>query len=242
MSSSPFSSNAESLRHDILEFRSWRCHHDPVFNGHFVSVQRWQAGQLKQRHQHLLDDPRYTAVTQFFLTEMYGGLDLTELANEVERALPIATRLMPDSVLGTAATALQLNSLTGALDQRMAEILFEEMQVPEITEETYCAAYRIAAPRADRERQLDLITALGMGLDRYVRSGLIYATFRMAHKPAQYAGLSALYNFLDRGFVVMRPMGSAQDFIAAFVETEREVMDNIFAGRPNPSDVVPRRP
>jgi hypothetical protein len=229
-----FSSNAESLRHDVQEFRDWRCHRDPVFNERFIALQKWQVASLKQRHLPLLQDPRYTDVTGFFLNEMYGGLDLTELADEVERALPIATRLMPDSVLGTAAIALQLNSLTGALDQRMAEILFEDMQLVEITEQAFCAAYRKASSREERDYQMELIGMLGLGLDKYVRSRIIYASFRLAHKPAQYAGLTALYGFLERGFEVMRPMGSARDFISAFIDVERKVIDNIWTGREDP--------
>lgn len=234
MKAQRFASNADSLRHDVQEFRGWRCHHDAAFNEKFIALQKWQVASLKARHQPLLEDPRYTEVTGFFLNEMYGGLDLTALADEIEKALPIATRLMPDSVLGTAAIALQLNSLTGALDQRTTEVLFEEMAVREITEESYCEAFRAAAPREEREYQLELVGMLGLGLDKYVRSRVIYASFRLAHKPAQYAGLTSLYGFLDRGFEVMRPMGSARDFIAAFIDVERQTVDNIWNKRENP--------
>jgi len=232
-----FASNAESLRHEVAEFRRWRCHSDPVFNQHFIALQKWQVASLRQRHANLLADPRYTEVTTFFLNEMYGGLDLTALADEVERALPLATRLMPDAVLGTAAIALELNAITGDLDQRMAAILFEEMGLTEITEEAYCQAHLQACPRREREYQMELISLLGQGLDKYVRSRVIYASFRLAHKPAQYAGLTALYGFLDRGFAVMRPMGSAADFIAAFTGVELKVIDNIWSGRANPLQV-----
>lgn len=232
-----FSSNAESLRHEVAEFRRWRCHHDPAFKQHFIDIQKWQVASLRVRHANLLADPRYTAVTSFFLNEMYGGLDLTAMADEVESALPLATRLMPDAVLGTAAIALELNSITGELDQLTATVLFEEMGVTEITEANYCEAYRRACPRAEREYQMELIGLLGQGLDKYVRSRVIYASFRLAHKPAQYAGLTALYGFLDRGFTVMRPMGSAADFIAAFTGVELKVVDNIWSGRANPLQV-----
>lgn len=229
---------ADLLRYEIHQFRSWRCHTDAEFDGHFKQIQKWQADRLTERHSHLLEDSRYKAVTNFFLSDMYGGLDLTELANEVERALPLAAKLLPDSVLRTSGVALELNSLTGTLDQRVTEILFDEMRVDEITTENYCEAYRMAAPKEERHRQMDLITELGMGLDKYVRSRVIYATFKLANKPAHMAGLGGLYDFLGRGFEVMRPMGSAHEFISAFANVERQVIENIWAGNPTPFDVI----
>jgi len=167
---------------------------------------------------------------------MYGGLDLTELANEIERALPIATRLLPDSVMRTSVVALELNSLTGELDEAIASILFEQMGVTEITDEAMAEAFRLAGSRQLRDRQIALLRELSMGLDKYVRSRVIYATFKIAGKPAHMAGLGALYDFLGRGFTVMRPMGSAQEFLDLFLNQETEIMDKIYGMHPRPFD------
>ncbi len=227
-------STADQLRAEIASFRNWRIHSDPEFNQFFVKLQVWQVERLKKTHAGLLKDPHYQAATEFFLSDMYGGLDLTELANEVERALPIASRLLPDSVLRTSGVALELNSLTGELDQRMTEILFEEMNVEEITPESYCEAYRRTSHQEARYRQLELISALGLGLDRYVRSRVIYATFKLAFRPAHLAGFGGLYDFLEKGFAVMKPMGSAAEFINGFAQVERGISDRIMQGHPNP--------
>lgn len=230
------------MRREIENYRQWRCHRDEVFRGFFQRVQRWQVEQLTQRHGHFLEDPRYAPVTRYFLEDMYG-LDLHALADEVERALPLASRLLPDVVLKTAAVALELNALTGLLDERMAEIIFEEQGASEITLDNYAAAYRRASSREQRHLQMALLSELGMGLDRYVRSRVIYATFRFAHRPAHAAGLGNLYDFLGRGFVAMKPMDSARDYIACFTATEHVVIDNLFDGHPDPFRVdkaVPR--
>lgn len=225
---------ADQMRYDLGRYRAWRCHSDPVFQEQFIAVQKWQAGRLKQTHADLLQDDRYKAVTQFFLTDLYGGLDLSEMAREVERALPIATRLLPESVMRTSAIALELNALTGELDELVTTILFEKMGHKEVTEAGLIEAYRAAGNQKARYRQLDLLKELGTGLDRYVRSRVIYATFKIAGRPARMAGLTGLYDFLGRGFEVMRPMGSAQDFLTLFVGREQQVADNLFAGKPNP--------
>lgn len=225
---------ADQMRYELGRYRAWRGHVDPEFKQKFDTVQKWQAARLKRTHTDLLEDPRYQAVTQFFLTDLYGGLDLTELAREVERALPIATRLLPESVMRTSAVALELNALTGELDEAVTTALFETLGHKEVTEKAIIEAYRACGDAETRHHQLKLLAELGNGLDRYVRSRVIYGTFKIAGRPAKMAGLSGLYDFLGRGFEVMRPMGSAQDFINRFVGRERTIVDNLFNGKTDP--------
>lgn len=225
---------ADQMRYELGRYRAWRCHGDTAFREKFEAVQKWQAQRLQRTHAAFLEDDRYKAVTQFFLTELYGGMDLNELAREVERALPIATRLLPDSVMRTSAVALELNALTGDLDEELTTMLFETMGATDITEKNLIEAYRACDNRDERLHQMELLAELGGGLDRYVRSRVIYATFKMAGRPAKMAGLSGLYDFLGRGFEVMRPMGSAQDFLAAFVGKEKAIVANLFDGKSDP--------
>lgn len=228
---------ADLIRQEIDIYRSWRCHEDKVFSLWFMAVQRWQVEQLTLRHGQFLKDARYAPVTRFFLDDMYG-LDLHRLAGEVERALPLASRILPDVVLRTAAVALELNSLTGLLDQRVAEIIFEEGGASAITLENYADAYRRASTREERHLQMALLNELGMGLDRYVRSRVIYATFKFAHRPAHAAGLGGLYDFLGRGFAAMKPMGSACEYVNLFTEAEHKVVDNLFDHKVDPFNVI----
>lgn len=229
-------SDAAGLLDEIRAYRAWRCHRDDVFRNYFQAVQHWQVELLARRHRRFLDDPRYAPVTRFFLEDMYA-LDLGCLADEAERALPIATRIMPRAALHAAAVALRLNSLTGQLDERVAEILFEEMAVRKITPESYAQAYRDASTRELRHQQLTLLRELGGDLDRHVRSRVIYGTFRLASRPAQLAGLGGLYGFLDRGFSVMRPMDSARQYICQFTDVEHKIVDNLFDHHPDPFNV-----
>lgn len=230
---------ADQMRYELGRFRAWRSHSDPAFREHLIAVQKAQAARLTMTHADFLEDPRYQGVTRFFLNELYGGLDLNELALEIERALPVATRLLPDSVMRTSAVALELNALTGELDEAVASMIFETLGHKEVTVQNLVEAYIATGQRDARHRQLELLAELGNGLDRYVRSRVIYATFRIAQRPARMAGLGGLYDFLGRGFEVMRPMGSAQEFINLFVSRERTIVDNIHAGKPNPYDIQP---
>lgn len=229
-------STADLLRYHLGRYRAWRSHSDVEFQQKFLHIQKMQAERLTRTHAALLIDPRYEAITKFFLTELYGGMDLAELAKEVERAIPVATRLLPESVMRTSAVALDLNALTGELDEALTHMVYEVMGVQNPTEADVIEGHRRLDHFQLRHYQMDLLLELGRGLDKYVRSRVIFATFKLAHRPAQMAGLGTFYNFLGRGFEVMRPMGSAEEFLQTFVGKERKIFDNIHFGVPNPLD------
>jgi len=228
---------ADLLRYHLGRYRAWRSHSDPVFQEKFLHIQQMQVGRLTNTHAALLVDPRYEAITKFFLNDLYGGMDLAELSRELERAIPIATRLLPESVMRTSAVALDLNALTGELDEALTHMVYEVMGVEDPTPEDVIAAHRRLDHFQLRHHQMDLLVELGRGLDKYVRSRVIFATFKLAHRPAHLAGLGGFYDFLGRGFAVMRPMGSAEVFLETFSGKERQIFDNIHHGVENPLDV-----
>jgi hypothetical protein len=225
------------LRFHLGRYKAWRSHSDEDFQKKFIHLQQMQVERLKVTHAGLLEDERYKAITEFFLNDLYGGMDLSELAREVERAIPVATRLLPDSVMRTSAVALDLNALTGELDEALTHMVFEVMGISDPTQEDVMEAHRRLDHFEQRNYQMDLLLELGRGLDKYVRSRVIFATFKIAHRPAKMAGLGGLYDFLGRGFEVMRPMGSAEDFLQSFVGKERQIFQNIHDRVPNPFEV-----
>ena len=58
------------------------------------------------------------------------------------------------------------------------------------------------------------------------------------------AGLSALQDFLERGFVAFRKMGDATEFLTTIDTRERALMEALLAGEtvPFPDPLQPRAP
>jgi hypothetical protein len=54
-----------------------------------------------------------------------------------------------------------------------------------------------------------LIVDIGTAIDRSVSSAFVRAALPMMRQPARLAGLSALHDFLERGFAAFRRMGGA---------------------------------
>lgn len=223
----------DRIRAGIARYRAWHRHEDAPLATCVAAVQTCQIARLRRTHAALLADPACAPITEFFLSEIYTGLDLEELAREIEKALPVATRMLPDSVMRTAAIAVEANALTGELDERVAQDLLAH-HVTVVDDAAVVAAYRRIGQYDDRREQMRLLRELGLGLDRYVRSRLITATFRMAARPARMGGLGGLYDFMAQGFAVMKPMASVSDFLDAFIGAEARILDNLENGRDDP--------
>ena len=224
----------EQLQQALARFFALRQHdNDAVFCRRLARLQTWQIERLRRSHHDLIARPDAQAGVEFLFNDVYGGRDLQPVARDIRRALPKALKLLPDRVMATSASALEAAILTQELDEELVDILDERLDSP-LDMSAYADAYRTQQQAAVRERQLLLVSELGTHIDRYIRSRMIQAGFRLARRPAHAAGVASLYDFLDRGFAAMRPLPSIAALLAALSERERAIMARLLAGHPQP--------
>jgi len=192
----------------------------------------WQASRMARTYQDLAAHPRYSDAIAFFLSDLYGATDFAQRDSDLARVVPIMTRMLPGRVLTTIAEATELNALSQELDQALLSRLPRADGVFTVAE--YCVAYRWLPESATRERQIGLIKTIGTGLDDYVKRPLIQSALTMMRQPARMAGLSALHDFLERGFKAFRKMRGASEFLSTIDQRERELMAAIFDGSDAP--------
>lgn len=196
-------------------------------------LREWQSGRLARSHADLLADPRYAPAARFFLSDLYGPKDFSERDDEVERILPTMTRMLPLSGLRTVALAVAMDALSETLDAAILRAL-RQPGGPAIDDARYAQAYREAGDRPGRERQIALVSEIGMALERLTRKPLVHGALRLMRKPAQAAGLGALQEFLESGFAAFKHMGKADEFLARIALRETRIMERLFAGDPEP--------
>ena len=202
---------------------------DPVFRRRLRNLQAVQADRLTGTHQHLLDCPRSAPAVQFLLDEVYSGKDLRPVAHDIRRATRKAMGLLPASVMATSAAVMEATLITQQLDEALTDLMGDALdRPPDLL--LYSDGYRSLGRQTDREKQLALIAELGHGIDRYVKSRMIQTTFRMVRKPAHAAGFSNLYDFLEQGFGVLKPVPSVGELLAGVADREADIMARLFAG------------
>ena len=121
------------------------------------------------------------------------------------------------------ALAVELDELSEILDARVAS----HVELP-LDERGYARAYALAGSRAERERQIAMIGAIGHALDRLSRMPLVSGMLHIMRGPAEAAGLEHLHQFLVRGFDSFRAMGGAKEFLETIHDREIKLMRELF--------------
>jgi hypothetical protein len=232
---------AERLHAEVARVRELRAsaRADPAVAQDRLLVRAWQADRLARTYPDLLASPRFGPAAAFFLSDLYGPKDFAERDEAVARIVPTLAALLPAGALETIALAVELDALSEALDQRLAQTLRAgqpNAAALELSEAAYAAAYRRGS-KADRERQIELVGRIGSGLDRVARKPLIAGALKLMAAPAYAAGLGALHEFLAGGFAAFRHMRGADEFLAIIAARETAINERLFAGHPRPFDL-----
>lgn len=196
-------------------------------------LQAFQQARLARSFADFNARPRYQAAIRFFLEELYAGRNSGERDRQVEKVLPLMARLLPDHAMQALTGALELQALSLDLDQCMS-VRMEGQGLAQLDEKTYADVYR-DLPRADREKQLELIERLGMELCRLARHRGLLLLIRAMRRPAHAAGFGLLQEFLERGLSAVRAMGRhGPAFIETIVTRETRVMQRLYDEDPDP--------
>jgi hypothetical protein len=199
---------------------------DQDLKARLALLRPWQAARLSQTHADLLASSRYGKAARFFLDDIYGPHDFSQRDADLVRIVPAIERLLPQQAIRTVAHAVELNLLTELLDHDLAQHLPIGLQA--LTPEHYKQAYARVEKKNERARQIDLVELTGRELDKLVRLPLMGSALRMMRKPAAVAGLSALQQFLERGFDAFYSMKGADDFLRLVRQRERDLMQSLF--------------
>jgi hypothetical protein len=189
-------------------------------------LRAWQAARLARTYDDLSADARYTRAIEFFLTDLYGPLDLGSRDRQFSRAWRYLKRTLPGPALASLEQALELEVLSAELDHAMVAAL----PTGPVTGAGYASAYRQVGRREARERQIALVVAIGRDLNRIVKHAWIGAALRAAHVPAHAAGFGVLQDFLERGFAAFRNMSDAGPLLGSIRERETQLMEGLFSG------------
>lgn len=191
-----------------------------------AAVKRFQHARFTHTYADLQAQPRYSRATRFFLDDLYGPTDFTQRDEQFARVVPALVRLFPAELVETVLELAQLHAMSERLDTAMAVALGNAC----LNGRTYGQAWREVGEPAARDRQIDLMLAVGSALDRYTRSAFLRHSLRLMRGPAQAAGLGALQGFLESGFDTFKAMNGAQAFLSVIEQRERALAAHLFAG------------
>ncbi|MCH7314973.1 hypothetical protein [Acinetobacter sp. ANC 3882] len=222
----------------LIQYKALNYHNNAVLEQRLHEVQTWMKARIAHTHEEFFARPENQLMAEYFLKRLYGGPDFDALAQQIERLLKFAHKVesfVPENGIKTGTKSVSLAVLATQLDEQVAEQLLADYPADTpLTDEIMRQTLVKLDQGEARYEQLRLLDELGVTLDKYMRSTMMYATFKMCKGLAHKYHFDGMYQFIQEGFAAMKPMKSAATFIKTFTEKEREIIDRVHAGHPNP--------
>ncbi len=201
-------------------------------------VQTWQKQRIQRTHAKQFAEKQNILMSEYFLNRLYGGPDFDALAGQIARLVKYAhkaEKLIPENAIKTGTAGVTLAILAVQLDEEVAIQLLEDYpNNPALTDEMMRLTYLKLNQGENRLKQLRLLDELGISLDKYMRSFMVQAAFKMCKGAAAKYHFEVMYDFMQDGFLALKPLKSAEKFVKEFTAIERQIVDKVHAGDLNP--------
>lgn len=224
---------------DLLElYYQLNYHQNPDIFRRLQDVQAWQKQRMQATHTKQFAEKQNVLMSEYFLNRLYGGPDFDALAEQIARLMKYAhkaEKLIPENAVKTGTSGVSLAILAVQLDEQVAMQLLEDYHPHEaLNDEMMRLTYLKLDQGQSRLKQLDLLDQLGFSLDKYMRSFMVQAAFKMCKGAASKYNFNIMYEFMQDGFLAMKPLKSAEKFVKDFTAVERQIIHKVHAGDPHP--------
>lgn len=209
-------------------------HQNPAIFQRLQDVQAWQKQRMQRTHAKTFAEKQNILMSEYFLNRLYGGPDFDALAGQIARLMKYvhkAEKLIPENAIKTGTSGVALAILAVRLDEQVAMQLLKDYHPNEaLTDEMMRLTYLKLYQGQQRLEQLDLLDQLGKSLDKYMRSFVVYTAFKMCKGTANKYHFQIMYEFMQDGFLAMKPLKSAEKFVQDFTAVERQIIHKVHAG------------
>ena len=209
-------------------------HQNPAIFQRLQDVQAWQKQRMQRTHAKTFAEKQNILMSEYFLNHLYKKPNLNALAGQIARLMKYvhkAEKLIPENAIKTGTSGVALAILAVRLDEQVAMQLLQDYHPNEaLTDEMMRLTYLKLDQGQQRLEQLDLLDQLGKSLDKYMRSFVVYTAFKMCKGTANKYHFQIMYEFMQDGFLAMKPLKSAEKFVQDFTAVERQIIHKVHAG------------
>ena len=201
---------------------------DPVMLAAYDRFANWQLDYLLPFFDDLHGQPGYTEALDFTMSDL-AGIGISRRDDDLERAAPAITRMLPRRALATIAAAAKMNARVLQVNLSICRCLMVDGQLPEqITEHDYYVACREASSLDECVELVHLITDLGRTLSSLVEVPMLGFTLRAMRGPAHATGFGALQEFLETGYRTFKEIPDIPYFLETIETRMIEYFEAIF--------------
>ncbi len=198
-------------------------------------LKQWQANRLARTYADVAELPRYGAVMEFFLQDIYAARDFTQRNHDMQRMYEFMRHLAPDGVVRPLVLTVRLHETTERLDTALLDRLVRELGMKDsLTIPLYAEAYRRCGNYDERVEQIELICEIGVLIDKAVHMPFGGTVLAMARSGLKRGGWSELLGLMDRGHKVFKQVPDTPKLMSLIRNRELRILDQIYAGHPDP--------
>ncbi len=188
----------------------------------------WQLEYLLPRFSDLHAKEGYAEAIDFTVSDL-AGISISSRDNDLERAAPAITNLLPLRALETISIATEMNARILEANIRICRQLQVGNDLPDpISETEYCIACREASSFDECMEIIHLVSGLGGTLKTLVKVPMIGITLRAMRVPAYAAGFAALQEFLESGYLTFRQIPDIEHFLVEIEQRATDVFERIY--------------
>jgi len=201
---------------------------DPDMLAAYDRFANWQLEYLLPSFGDLHGKSGYTEALEFTMHDL-AGVGIIKRDDDLERASPAITTMLPRRALETIAAAAKMNARVLEVNLSICRCLMIDGQLPEhITEQDYWIACRNASSLEECVELVHLIIELGRTLSALIEMPVLGVTLRAMRAPAHAAGFGALQEFLETGYHTFKNIPDIQYFLETIETRMIEIFEKIF--------------
>jgi hypothetical protein len=201
---------------------------DAEFLENYDRFTHWQLEYLLPLFSDLHAQEGYAEAIDFVISDL-AGIGISGRDQDLERAAPAITTMLPFRALQTIATAAEMNARILDVNMKICRQLSVGVELPpHLSETEYCIACREASSLDECLGIVRLVGGLGRSLKTLVKIPLIGITLRAMRVPAYAAGFGALQDFLQNGYLTFRQIPDIEHFLGEIEHRALEIFERIY--------------
>ena len=218
----------------ITSYQQLNYHQNAVLAQRLRDVQLWQKQRIQHTHAQHFAQKNHQAMANYFLERLYGSADFDEMASQVQRLtkhMHKVEKMIPEAAFQTGKAALVLAVYAVQLDEQVASHILENYPKEQAIDDEMMRQTYVSLDQAEaRQQQLAMLDQLGHGLDHYLNSFMVQTAFKMCKNLAYKHRYNLMYDFVNEGFIAMKPLKSAEKFVQDFTQIERQIIQKVHQG------------
>jgi hypothetical protein len=201
-----------------------------------------QLGYFLPKYDDLRDRPGYDAAIDFIISDLVGP-GIADRDRDLERVVPVMSRMLPAKALRALALAMELNARILGINLGIESALREKIAAGDgITERDYCLATRGATNFDEFKELIGMTREAGLSLEHIVGMPMIRPMLRAMRGPARLAGFADLQAFLEKGFQTFIALDDVHTFLDVMEARMTEVFRRVFEADEATLDTAPIAP